>query len=194
MDANDRITRIKKDSVGEQKIKDLYINGEQVPVVSSMKKNGVGEITELYLNEIKQTFPESGSVNAFETLIPCFILNDPTQPDYDFPFVFINADGTFCSTLEEVPSAKFAFNWYAFGGTAVWCYRTNSTDEWPYRGGDLGYYINDCIFTISEGVISLPDEQDPLTTHSYSIRLPNDSDGWLKDGFPLSSLMTNMGS
>ena len=193
MDANDRITRIKKDSVGEHKIKDLYINGEQVPVVSSMKKNGLGEITELYLNEVKQNFPESGSVNAFETMIPCFILNNPLEV-LDKPFVFVNADGTFCTTLEEVPSAKFAFNWETMGGSAVFCYRTNSTDKWPYRGSDLGYYVNNCIFTITEGVISLPDEQDPLTTNSYSIRLPDEDDGWLKDGFPLSSLMTNTGS
>lgn len=194
MDANDRITRIKKDSVGEQKIKDLYINGVQVPVVSSMKKNGAGEITELYLNEVKQNFPESGSVNAFETMIPCFILNNPLE-DLDRPFVFINADGTFCTTLEEVPSAKFAFDLYEHGGgTATFCYRTNSTDEWPYKGDYFSYYVDDCIFTISDGVISLPDPQHTSTTNSYSIRLPNADDGWLKDGYPLSSLMAVGGS
>lgn len=194
MDANDRITRIKKTSVGEQKIKDLYINGEQVPVVSSMKKNGAGEITELYLNEEKQKFPESGSVNAFETMIPCFILNNPLVGD-DCPFVFINADGTFCTTLEEVASAKFAFNLNEHGGgAATFCYRTNSSDEWPFKGGDFSYYVDDCIFTISEGVISLPDPQQPSTTNSYSIRLPNADDGWLKDGYPLSSLMAVTGS
>lgn len=40
MDANDRITRIKKNSIGEYEVQDLEINGKSVPVVSSMTKEG----------------------------------------------------------------------------------------------------------------------------------------------------------
>lgn len=40
MDANDRITRIKKTSIGEYEVQELEINGKIVPVVSSMTKEG----------------------------------------------------------------------------------------------------------------------------------------------------------
>lgn len=105
MDANDRITRIKKDSVGEQKIKDLYINGVQVPVVSSMKKNGAGEITELYLNEVKQNFPEN-RVTADTTVKVLIASNDDTHTQ-GFFFIF-DADGNIIDDMENADDIEVA--------------------------------------------------------------------------------------
>lgn len=197
MDANDRITRIKKDSVGEQKIKDLYINGVQVPVVSSMKKNGAGEITELYLNEVKQNFPENGVLNAWETSVPCFILNNPLDPESDLPFVFINADGTFCTTLEEVGGAKFGVDLFYLGnGTPNYIYRTNDSDEYPPFKGDDGLtlaYVDNSIFTVESGVIALPNPSDPLSSITYSIRLPQEGD-YCYPGYSLHDLFIERGT
>jgi hypothetical protein len=105
MDANDRITRIKKDSVGEQKIKDLYINGVQVPVVSSMKKNGAGEITELYLNEVKQSFIAT-SVTA-DTTVPVWIASNDDTHTQGFIFCF-DTDGNIIDDMENADDIEVA--------------------------------------------------------------------------------------
>jgi hypothetical protein len=105
MDANDRITRIKKDSVGEQKIKDLYINGEQVPVVSSMKKNGSGKITELYLNEVKQSFIATG-VTA-DTTVPVWIASNDDTHTQGFIFCF-DTDGNIIDDMENADDIEVA--------------------------------------------------------------------------------------
>ena len=107
MEANDVITRIKKASVGEQKIKDLYINGEQVPVVSSMKKNGAGEITELYLNEVKQNFPESGEDVTADTTVKVWLATNDDTSVQGFIFLF-DAEGNIIDDMGNAENIEVA--------------------------------------------------------------------------------------
>lgn len=119
MEANDVITRIKK------------------AVVSSMKKNGAGEITELYLNEVKQNFPEN-NVTA-NTSVPVLLCAKP-EPSAESGFIFIfKADGTIIDDVADLADAETAIFITDSGCEA---FSTLSADEFTEKYGfELSYLV-----------------------------------------------------
>ena len=128
---NANITKMKTSKVGEYKIKDLEINGQRVSVVSSMKKNSKGEITELYINEVKQNFGNIGANTPIPVLL-CELVSDS-----GFLFIF-KADGTIIDNIADLADAETAIFITSSGYSG---YSILSSDEFTEKyGNELPYF------------------------------------------------------
>ena len=133
MDANDRITKIKKSSVGEYKIKDLFINEKQVPIVSDMTKSSDGAITDLYINEVKQNVVGLSA----DTPVPVLLCTNEVSSLNGFIFIF-KADGTIIDNVADLADAETAI---FITSTEYKGYSILSEDEFTAKYGlELPYF------------------------------------------------------
>lgn len=132
MDGNDRITKIKKSSVGEYKIKDLFINEKQVPIVSDMTKSSDGAITDLYINEVKQNLGLSA-----DTSVSVLLCTNESSVN-GFIFIF-KADGTIIDDVADLADAETAIFITSAGYDG---YTILSEDEFTAKYGlELPYFV-----------------------------------------------------
>ena len=166
---NANITKMKTSKVGEYKIKDLEINGQSVPVVTSMKKNSDDEITELYLNEVEQKLALN-AVNGL-SIVPVFVSEYNSLNGF---LVMLDNNAEFLDSFTDLSNIETVI-WF---GPDTWsAFSVLSTLEYREKYGNSLSLIDECEITFNsenqefsivsggltykiENVASTPDDMD----------------------------------
>lgn len=129
MNANSSITKIVKSSVGEYKVKDLEIDGEQIPVVTEMATSGDGSAVSVEVNGEELTL----GVKAFSTVLGLPV-DDASDSTSGIIFL-IDTDGKFIDTFDKLEEEEIETLLY-LTSTGIKSFSTLSIKKFKFKYGE----------------------------------------------------------